>query len=68
MTICNMYVVYGHFLYVMAIWYSLWSLGYIFPFWYVWVKKNLATLVSRVLRSALKKTEQIYAIFALHTV
>jgi hypothetical protein len=27
-----------------AVWYSLWSLGIFFPFWYVWTKKNLATL------------------------
>jgi hypothetical protein len=24
---------------------SLWSLGKFFPFWYVWTKKNLATLI-----------------------
>jgi hypothetical protein len=29
----------------MAVWYSLWSIGTLFPFWYVWTKKNLATLV-----------------------
>jgi hypothetical protein len=28
----------------MAVWYSLWSFGHFFPFWYVWTKKNLATL------------------------
>jgi hypothetical protein len=29
----------------MAVWYSLWSFGILFPIWYVWTKKNLATLV-----------------------
>jgi uncharacterized RDD family membrane protein YckC len=28
----------------MASWYSLWSFVIFFPFWYVWTKKNLATL------------------------
>jgi hypothetical protein len=28
----------------MAVWYSLWTLVIFFPFWYVWTKKNLATL------------------------
>jgi hypothetical protein len=28
----------------MAVWYSLWSFGIFFQFWYVWTKKNLATL------------------------
>jgi hypothetical protein len=28
----------------MAIWYSLWSFVIFFPIWYVWTKKNLATL------------------------
>jgi hypothetical protein len=28
----------------MAVWYSVWSFGILFPFWYVWTKKNLATL------------------------
>jgi hypothetical protein len=26
----------------MAVWYSVWSFGNFFPFWYVWTKKNLA--------------------------
>jgi hypothetical protein len=30
----------------MAVWYSLWSFGMVLPIWYVWTKKNLATLVS----------------------
>jgi hypothetical protein len=29
----------------MAVWYSLWSFGIFFQFWYVWTKKNLATLL-----------------------
>jgi hypothetical protein len=29
----------------MAVWYSLWSFGRFFPFWYVWTKKNLATVL-----------------------
>jgi hypothetical protein len=29
----------------MAVWYSLWSFGIFFPFWYVWTKENLATLL-----------------------
>jgi hypothetical protein len=28
----------------MTVWYRLWSFGILFPFWYVWTKKNLATL------------------------
>jgi hypothetical protein len=28
-----------------AVWCSVWSFGISFPFWYVWTKKNLATLV-----------------------
>jgi hypothetical protein len=38
----------GHFVKFMAVWYmyvpSLWSIGIFFAFWYVWTKKNLATL------------------------
>jgi hypothetical protein len=30
----------------MAVWYSLWSFVIFFPIWYVWTKKNLATLVT----------------------
>jgi hypothetical protein len=29
----------------LAVWYSLWSFGIFFPIWYVWTKKNRATLV-----------------------
>jgi hypothetical protein len=32
----------------MAVWYSLWSFGIFFPFWYIWTKKNLATLQGRL--------------------
>jgi hypothetical protein len=32
----------------MAFWYILWSFGIFFTFWYVWNKKNLATLVGKV--------------------
>jgi hypothetical protein len=28
----------------MAVWYSVWSFGIFSPFWFVWTKKNLATL------------------------
>jgi hypothetical protein len=31
----------------MAAWYSLWSVGVFFPFWYALTKKNLATLLRR---------------------
>jgi hypothetical protein len=30
----------------MAVWYSLWLFVVFFPIWYVWTKKNLATLLS----------------------
>jgi hypothetical protein len=29
----------------MAVWHILWSFGILFSFWYVWTKKNLATLI-----------------------
>jgi hypothetical protein len=48
-------VFYDHLKYFMAIWcyllqfgIVLWSFGIFFPFWYVWTKKNLATLVGTV--------------------
>jgi hypothetical protein len=31
----------------MAVWFNLWPFGLFTPFWYVWTKKNLATLVWR---------------------
>jgi hypothetical protein len=36
----------GYMLWPFAIW-SLSSFGIFFPFWYVWTKKNLATLVGK---------------------
>jgi hypothetical protein len=44
--------IFDHLEYFMAIWYnlrqlcsySLWWFGIFFTFWYVWTKKNLATL------------------------
>jgi hypothetical protein len=44
---CPFGIFYGNLEYFMAIWYSLWSFGIFFPFWYVWTNKNLATLPSR---------------------
>jgi hypothetical protein len=49
----NFEIFYGYLEYVFtAIWYNLWPFGfvcghlvYFFPFWYVWTKKNLATLL-----------------------
>jgi hypothetical protein len=38
-------IFFGHLVYFMAVWYSLRSLGIFFLFWYVWTKKNLATLI-----------------------
>jgi hypothetical protein len=29
----------------MNVWYSLWSFGIFFPFWYAWRKTNLVTLM-----------------------
>jgi hypothetical protein len=31
----------------MAVWYTLWPFGRLFPFWYVWTKTNLATLIGK---------------------
>jgi hypothetical protein len=31
----------------MAVWYSFSTLGMLFPFWYIWTEKNLATLIPR---------------------
>jgi hypothetical protein len=49
----------------MAIWYNLWPFGiacghfvYFFPFWYVWTKKNLATLLM-----ATKNVKQSFCLF-----
>jgi hypothetical protein len=44
----NVVIFYDHLEYITAIWYnlwySLWSFGIFFTFWYVGTKKNLATL------------------------
>jgi hypothetical protein len=42
-------IVYDHLYYFMAVWYGLWSFGIFFPFWYVWTKKDLATLLHTTL-------------------
>jgi hypothetical protein len=39
----NVCIFYDRLEYFTAIWYNLWPFGIIFPFWYVWAKKNLAT-------------------------
>jgi hypothetical protein len=52
----NVVIFYNHLEYFTAIWYnlwpfgigSLWSFGTFFPFWYVWTKKHLATLLITV--------------------
>jgi hypothetical protein len=48
----NVGTFYYHLEYFMAIWNNVWQFGivcghllYFFPIWYVWTKKNLATLV-----------------------
>jgi hypothetical protein len=48
----NVGIFYDHLEYVMAICYNLWRfdlvchhLVYFLPFWYIWTKKNLATLL-----------------------
>jgi hypothetical protein len=43
----------------MAFWYNLWSFGIFFPIWYVWTKKNLATLETETIVTKLwtKKSE-----------
>jgi hypothetical protein len=45
----------------MAVWYSLWSFGIFFPLWYVWTKKNLATLFSSAFLKRLTRQEQFAA-------
>jgi hypothetical protein len=37
----------GHLGYFMTIWYILCSFGTFLRFWYVWIKKNLATLIDQ---------------------
>jgi hypothetical protein len=36
----------SHFVNFMEFWYDLWSFGIFFLIWYVWIKKNLATLLA----------------------
>jgi hypothetical protein len=44
-------------IYCHLVWYSLWSFGTFFPFWYVWNTKNLATLaLTQIRRHNNKKT------------
>jgi ABC-type spermidine/putrescine transport system permease subunit II len=47
-----MKIFYDYLEYFMAIWHKVWQFGivrghlvYFLPFWYVWTKKNLATVV-----------------------
>jgi hypothetical protein len=44
----NVVIFYDDLEYFLAIWYNFWPFGIIFgiffTFWYVWTKKNLATL------------------------
>jgi hypothetical protein len=54
----NVVIFYDHLEYFTAIWYHLQPFGivcghlvYFFPFWYVWTKKNLATLIFKVIVS-----------------
>jgi hypothetical protein len=42
----NIGIFYDHFEYFTAICYILWQWGIFSPFWYVWTKNNLATLVA----------------------
>jgi hypothetical protein len=49
----NVGIFYDHYEYFMAIWYNLWPFaivcghfGVSFSFWYVWTKKNLATVTT----------------------
>jgi hypothetical protein len=43
--VVNVGIFYDHLEYFMAIWYYLWTFVTFFQFWYVWNKKNLASLV-----------------------
>jgi hypothetical protein len=40
----TIWIFYSLIVYFVVVWYSLCSFGIVFPFWYVWTKKNLATL------------------------
>jgi hypothetical protein len=48
----NVVIFYDNLEYFMAIWHNVWQFGivcdylvYFFPFWYVWTKANLATML-----------------------
>jgi hypothetical protein len=62
-------ILYSHLVYFIAIWYTLlpfiimyvWPFGVVcgpcgifFPFWYVWTKKHLATLITYVSSTAVR--------------
>jgi hypothetical protein len=55
------YFMYGHLVYLMVVWYSFLSFDIFFPFWYVWAKKNLATLDSEY--SVLRKQVFLLPLF-----
>jgi hypothetical protein len=42
----------------MAVWYSFWSFVIFFPTWYVWTKKNLATLFKNTNRLFARKLDK----------
>jgi hypothetical protein len=63
----------------MVFWYTLWSFGIFFPFWYVCTKKNLATLfvtsglnamngISTNLRGNAKAADEFQEVFLEHQV
>jgi hypothetical protein len=43
----------------MAVWYSLWSLGILFPFWYVSTNKTPATLRNTLSADAQQKHDNL---------
>jgi hypothetical protein len=67
----NVGIFYDHLEYFTALWYnlwpfgigSLWSFSIFFPFWYVWTKKNLATLNWLQVLSVVKDKMLFFAIF-----
>jgi hypothetical protein len=46
----------------MAVWYGLFPYGMLLPFWYVWTMKNLATLLSTILRHSTFVAIRCYSI------
>jgi hypothetical protein len=44
----------------MAVLYSLWSVGILFPFWYVFTKKNLATLVAALTQHSWQQQQKAH--------